>query len=163
MVFVPPAPGVTGERYREPTGERYREPGASWWPVVSGPALAAVGLLAELIAGGRTHLLGWLVLAALAAITAVVPVNARRRLATVRVTPVAVHFGQEALPLADLAEVDDVGAPVGAPVLGGFAAVPSRTREVPLRLVDGRTVVGWARDPDSLRAALRETLDRPPA
>ncbi len=144
------------------TGERYHEPGASWWPVTWGPALAAVGLLFEVIVGDRVHLLTWLVLAALAVITAAVPVNARRRLATVRVTPVAVHFGQEALPLADLAQVDGVGAPVGAPVLGGFAAVPSRTRELPLRLVDGRTVLGWARDPDGLRAVLRETLDRPP-
>jgi hypothetical protein len=144
------------------TEQRYREPGASWWPVTWGPGLAAVGLLLEVIAGGRVHLLTWLVLAALAVITAAVPVNARRRLATVRVTPVAVHFGQEALPLADLAEVDGVGAPAGAPVLGGFAAVPSRTHEVPLRLVDGRTVLGWSQDPERLRAVLRERLASPP-
>lgn len=142
------------------TGERYREPGASWWPLSWGPGLAAVGLVFELLADGPVHLLTWLVLAAVAVITAAVPVNARRRLVTVRVTPVAVHFGHETLPLADLAQVDDVGAPAGAQVLGGFAAVPSRTVEVPLRLVDGPIVIGWSRHPDRLRAALRETLER---
>lgn len=141
------------------TGERYREPGASWWPLFWGPGLAALGVAFELLTGAQVHLVTWLVLAAVAVITAAVPVNARRRLVTVRVTPVAAHFGQETLPLADLAQVDDVGAPVGAPVLGGFAAVPARTVEVPLRLVDGRTVLGWSRHPDRLRAVLRETLE----
>lgn len=137
------------------TGDRYREAGSSWWPLAWGPGLAGFGLLFEVLAGGPVHLLTWLALAAVAVITAAVPINARRRLVTVRVTPVSVHFGQEVLPLADLADVDDVGTPVGAKVLGGFATAPSRTEEVPLRLVDGRTVVGWSRDPDRLRAALR--------
>lgn len=127
-----------------------------------GPGLAAIGLLLEVLAGGPVHLLSWLVLAAAAVITTAVPVNARRRLVTVRVTAVAVHFGLETLPLADLAEVDDVGVPVGAQVLGGFVAAPGRTQEVPLRLVDGRTVIGWSRDPDRLRTVLRGSLDRPP-
>lgn len=142
------------------TDERYCEAGSSWWPLTWGPGLAAGGLLLEVFAGGTVHLLSWLALAAVAAVTAAVPVSARRRLVTIRVTPVAVHFGRESLPLADLAEVDDVGAPVGARVLGGFASVPSRTQQVPLRLVDGRVVLGWSRYPDSLRAVLREELDR---
>lgn len=144
------------------TEERYREPGSSWWLLAWGPGLAAFGLLFEVLAGGPVHLLSWLVLAAAAVVTAAVPVNARRRLVTVRVTRAAVQFGQETLPLADLAEVDDVGAPVGAQVLGGFVAAPGRTQEVPLRLVDGRTVIGWSRDPDRLREVLRGSLDRPP-
>lgn len=138
------------------TDERYREPGAGWWPLASGPGLAAVGLLFEAFAGGPLHLLTWTALAAVALITAAVPVVARRRLATVRVTPEVVCFGQETLPLVDLAEVDDVEAPAGARVLGGFAAAPRGTREVALRLVDGRTALGWSRDPDSLRTVLRQ-------
>ncbi|MPZ64788.1 MAG: hypothetical protein GEU83_04475 [Pseudonocardiaceae bacterium] len=102
------------------TDDRYREPGSSWWPLAWGPGLATFGLLFEALAGGPVHLLAWTVLAAVAVITAAVPVNARRQLVT----------------------------------------VPRGTREVPLRLVDGRTVLGWSRDPDRLRAALLEAFDQ---
>jgi hypothetical protein len=58
----------------------------------------------------------------------------------------------------EIVEVDDVGMPVGARVLGGGWTVPKKFTEVPLRLVDDSVVVAWAKDPEALRAALRPLL-----
>ncbi len=51
-----------------------------------------------------------------------------------------------------------MGGELGARVLGGGAWVPKGTTDVPLRLTDGSTVVGWARDGHGLRDALRGLL-----
>jgi hypothetical protein len=136
----------------------YLEHGARWASVAVVPALAVVAIGAEALAGGPVHLLGWLLLAVAGAAGAAVIVRARRALVTVRVTPTEVRFGQERLAVSELAGVDDVGAQLGARVMGGGWAAPRRTDEVPLRLVDGTTVMGWARHPDQLRAVVRDLL-----
>lgn len=136
----------------------YLERGARWGSVAVVPGLVALAVATEVLAGGQVHLIGWLLLAAAGAAGTAVIVRARRALVTVRVTPKEVRFGQEALAVSDLAEVDDVGASLGARVMGGGWAAPRRTEEIPLRLVDGTTVLGWARRPDRLRAVLRELL-----
>jgi hypothetical protein len=136
----------------------YLERGARWGSVAVVPALVALAVAAEVMAGGQVHLIGWLLLAAAGAAGTAVLVRARRALVTVRVTPKEVRFGQETLAVSELAEVDDVGASLGARVMGGGWAAPRGTEEIPLRLVDGTTVLGWARRPDRLRTALRELL-----
>lgn len=152
--MTPPPPAPPGDE--QPV--LYLERGARWASVAVVPALAALAAVAELLVGGPVHLLGWLVLALVGAAGAAVLVRARRSLVTVRVTPAEVRFGQESLRVADLAEIDDVGASLGARVMGGGWAAPRRTHEVPLRLVDGTTVLGWARHPERLRVAVRGLL-----
>lgn len=136
----------------------YLERGARWGSVAVVPLLVALAGGAEALAGGPVHLVGWLLLASAGTAGAAVLVRARRALVTVRVTPNEVRFGQEALAVSELAEVDGVGASLGARVLGGGWAAPRRTEEVPLRLVDGTTVLGWARHPERLREVLRGLL-----
>jgi hypothetical protein len=115
----------------------FTEPGSSWWPVLWGPAFALVGAAA----GG-----------------AAVRVNARRRLFGVRLTTRVLTQGQEQLAVEHIAEVDDVGTPVGAKVLGGGWTVPRSLSGFPVRLNDGSVVLAWARDSEGLRNALRRLV-----
>jgi hypothetical protein len=134
----------------------YREPGSGWAPVLWGPALALAGYLSELALGGPTHALAWMLVGlALAALT-VVWVYARRRFLAVTLTSRTLWQGRESLPVERIAEVDDVGAPVGATVLGGGWTVPRKYDELPVRLDDDSVVLAWARDVEALRTALRE-------
>lgn len=73
-----------------------------------------------------------------------------------RVTRQELWQGREALPLSQIKEIDDVGTPVGARVLGGGWTVPRKYDELPIRLDDGTVVLAWAKDVDSLRDALNE-------
>jgi len=134
---------------------RYLERGASWTALAYGPGFALLGYLAELLTG-RAHTVAWaLVGVGLAAITA--PwIHARRRFLTVQVTDDSLWQGREALPLTEIAEVDDVGAPTGARVLGGGWSVPNKYDTLPVRLTDDSVVLAWARDVAALRTALRE-------
>ena len=133
----------------------YAESGSSWWPVAWGPALAAMGLLAELVAGGRLAVWLWLPAAAALALFSTVWVAARRRVRSVRLTPSVLRQGREELAVASIADVGDVGVSMGAVVLGGSWLVPNGTDGIPLRLTDGRSVLAWARDAEALRSALR--------
>ena len=136
---------------------RYAEPGSTWWPVTWGLLFALVGAGAEALSG-PVHVIGWvLVGVALSGLTAIW-VQARRRVCSVRVTDELLHQGREPLAVSKIVAVDDVGAPVGARVLGGGWTVPQRFVEVPLKLADGTVVIAWAKDPDALRAALRPLL-----
>lgn len=136
---------------------RYAEPGSTWWPLLWGPAFALVGAGAEALSG-PVHGLAWVIVGLLLFGIAVLWVQARRRVCSVRLTTVALHQGRESLYVRRIAEVDDVGLPAGARVLGGGWTVPKKFAEVPLRLTDGTVVVAWARDPDALRAALRSLV-----
>nr|WP_157599739.1 hypothetical protein [Saccharomonospora xinjiangensis] len=125
-----------------------------------GPLFALSGYGLELFSGAGTNAVLWLsVGAGLAALTALW-VYARRRFLSVRVTDDALWLGGERLALADIAEVDDVDAPLGTRVLGGALGVPRTFCEVPLRLSDGAVVLAWARDGAALREALREAAGR---
>ena len=114
-----------------------------------------LGYLAELFTG-TTHTVAWVIVGlGLAAITA--PwVYARRRFLTVRVTDDSLWQGRERLPLDEIAEVDDVGAPTGARVLGGGWTTPRSCDELPIRLTDGTVALAWAKDAGALRTALRQ-------
>jgi hypothetical protein len=138
----------------EPQPVLYAERGSTWWPVLWGPAFALAGLVAEIIAG-RPHVAGWIFVGLAFAVVTVVWVNARSKMYAVRLTPAALRQGREELPVAKVAEVDDVGAPVGAKVLGGGWVPPRGTTALPVRLDDGNVVLAWARDADALREALR--------
>ncbi|HVV11087.1 DUF3093 family protein [Amycolatopsis sp.] len=135
---------------------RFVEYGAKWTALLYGPLFAVVGYLAEL-ATGATHTVAWVLVGiGLAAITA--PwIYARRRFLTVRVTTTELLQGRESLPLSQIAEVDDVGAPTGARVLGGGWSTPRKYDELPLRLEDDTVVLAWAQDVTALRDALRRT------
>jgi hypothetical protein len=145
--------GVPQGRVSEP---RYLERGAKWRAVLYGPLFALFGYLVEL-ATGPTHAVAWVLVGlALAAITA--PwIHARKRFLTVRVTATELWEGREALPLDKIAQVDDVGTPTGARVLGGGWSTPHKYDELPIRLDDDTVVLAWAKDVDALRAALIRT------
>ncbi|WP_116041698.1 hypothetical protein [Amycolatopsis palatopharyngis] len=135
----------------------YREPGSGLAPLLWGPIFALVGFLSEVVLGGPTHPVPWTLIGlALLAMTALW-VYARRRFLAVRLTPSTLWQGREPLPVRRIVEVDDVGAPVGATVLGGGWTVPRKYDELPLRLDDDSVVVAWAKDVEALRAALHET------
>lgn len=139
------------------TGVRYAEPGSTWWPVAWGPIFAAAGAGVEAMSG-PVHGIAWVLVGLALAVGAFVWVQARRRVCSVAVTPTTLHQGRERLSISRITEVDDVGAPVGARVLGGGWTAPRKFVEVPLRLRDDSVVVGWAKDPEALRAALRPLI-----
>lgn len=132
----------------------YAEPGSSWWPLLWGPVFALVGAGVEALSG-PVHALAWLIVGLLLFGVALLWVQARRRVCSVLLTHATLYQGGEPLAVDTIREVDDVGTPVGARVLGGGWTVPKKFTEVPLRLADDTVVVAWARDPDALRAALR--------
>lgn len=141
----------------DPTGDRYRESGSTWWPVTWGVLFALVGGGVEALSG-PVHVVDWvLVGVGLSGMTAIW-VQARRRVCSVRLTADMLYQGREPLAVHKIVDVDDVGTPIGARVLGGGWTVPKKFAEVPLRLADGSVVLAWARDPDALRAALRPLL-----
>lgn len=137
----------------------YFEPGAGWWPVLWGPGFAVLGVAVEVFTRGPTHVFLWLLLAGVFALAAAVWVHGRRRLCSVRLTPSVLALGREHVPVSRIVAVTDVGAPMGARVLGGGWTSPKGTGEVPLRVADedlesGRVVLAWARDPEALTRAL---------
>jgi len=136
---------------------RYAESGSTWWPVTWGPVFALVGAGVEALSG-PVHVLAWVLVGiGLAGLTAIW-VQARRRVCSVQLTDEILYQGREPLPVDKIVEVDDVGTPIGARVLGGGWTVPKRFVEVPLKLADGSVVLAWAKDPDALLAALRPLL-----
>jgi hypothetical protein len=137
----------------------YREPGSSWWPVAWGPIFAAVGALVEALTG-PVHGFAWLVVALVMAGAAAIWVNARRKLCSVLLTRETLRQGNEELPVSRIVAVgDEVGTSMGARVLGGSWTVPRKLEGVPMKLDDGTDVLGWAKDGEALRTALRETID----
>ena len=146
-------------------GERtlYHESGVSWIALLWAPLFALIGALADLseriasiphVTGGPVHVVGWVIVAlGLFAITT--PwVYARRRYLSMEVTQRELRQGREKVPAERIAEVTDVGAPVGARVLGGGWTVPRKYDSLPIRLDDGTVVLAWARDVEALRDAL---------
>ncbi|SDY58670.1 hypothetical protein SAMN05421504_10637 [Amycolatopsis xylanica] len=136
--------------------DRYREQAVSWLALIWGPVFALVGYLTELIGGGPRHGLTWIGVGLGLALITLPWAYARRRYLTVRVTRLELWQGREALPLGQIKELDDVGTPVGARVLGGGWTVPRKYDELPIRLEDGTVVLAWAKDVEALRDALNE-------
>lgn len=139
----------------------FAEAGSSYRPVLAGPVFGVLGLLGELALGGPVSAALWVGAAVVISGFALILVRAKRQFGSVSVTPEQARFGQETVAVADIAGVDDVGAAVGARVLGGGWAVPKGTDGVPVQLVDGSRALAWARDTEALRDALRGVLDRP--
>jgi hypothetical protein len=77
---------------------------------------------------------------------------------SVRLTAETLQQGRETIPVRTIADVDDVGLPVGARVLGGGWTAPRKFGELPVRLTDDTVVLAWAKDIDALRAALRPVI-----
>jgi len=136
---------------------RYAEPGSTWWPATWGVVFALVGVGVEALSG-PVHVLAWVLVGIGLSGLMSIWVHARRRALSLRLTEDILYQGLEPLPVDRIAELDDVGAPIGARVLGGGWTVPKKFTEVPLRLADGTVVLAWAKDPDAFRAALRPLL-----
>ncbi|MET8995043.1 hypothetical protein [Amycolatopsis sp. NPDC004169] len=132
----------------------YAESGVSWAAIAWGPAFALVGALAELVTGGPVHVVGWLLVAFGLCVITMPWVYARRRFLSVEVTSEQLRQGREKVPAAEIASVTDVGAPVGARVLGGGWSVPRKYDSLPVELADGSVVLAWAKDVEALRDAL---------
>lgn len=142
----------------------YTEHGATWWPVLWGPAFAAVGRGVEWLTPGPAHLTLWALVAGCLAVASAVWVYGRRRVCSVRLTSGSLVMGRETLPVSRILAVTDVGVPVGARVLGGGWTAPRGTGEVPLRVtgdrdVAERTVLAWSCDPESLTSALSALVE----
>jgi hypothetical protein len=135
----------------------FAEHGSSWWPLLWGPAFAAIGIVLE-VTTGAVHWLQWFVVATVLLGGSAVWVSARRKVYLVRVTPAHLTQGREGLDVEKIAAVDDVGAPAGARILGGGWAVPRKTTAVPVRLTDDSVVLAWARDAEALTGALRRLV-----
>ncbi|MER7077686.1 hypothetical protein SAMN05421805_101135 [Saccharopolyspora antimicrobica] len=138
----------------------YSEPGSSWWPVLWGPAFALLGFGVEALTPGPVSPWMWSLTGGLLAVAAAVWVQGRRRLVSVRLTPVELALGREEIEVSRISAVTDVGAPVGARVLGGAWTVPKGTGEVPIRIDGDKVVLAWAKDPAALSAALTELVER---
>ncbi|QKV76661.1 hypothetical protein [Amycolatopsis sp. Hca4] len=132
----------------------YAESGVSWAAIGWGPAFALVGALAELVTGGPVHVVGWLLVAFGLCVITMPWVYARRRFLSLEVTSEQLRQGREKVPAAQIASVTDVGAPVGARVLGGGWSVPRKYDSLPVELADGSVVLAWAKDVEALRDAL---------
>jgi hypothetical protein len=139
----------------------YHESGSSWWPLLWGPVFALAGAGVEALSG-PVHGALWVLTGLGLAVCAFVWVSARRRVCSVWLTAAELTQGREALAVAKIAAVEDVGSPVGARVLGGGWSVPKRFAEVPVRLADGSVVLAWAKDPIALKTALRPLLPAAP-
>ncbi|TDV46983.1 DUF3093 family protein [Actinophytocola oryzae] len=131
----------------------YTEPGSSRWPLLWGPAFAAIGAGLEATTG-PVHGVEWLIVGIVLFGVAALWVNARRKVYRVELTPTTLWQGREELDAKTITKVTDVGAAAGARVLGGGWTSPRKTTEVPLRLDDGTVVIAWAQDGEALRAAL---------
>ena len=133
----------------------YREPGAGGAPLFWGPAFALAGYLIELAIGGPTHAIAWTFVGLILLVVLAIWVYSRRKFLAVAVTLTQLRQGREVLPVARIAEIEDVGSPMGVKVLGGGWNAPPKCDELPLRLDDGSVVLAWARDGEALREALR--------
>ena len=139
--------------------DSYVEPGGSWRPfwIVAG-AFAAFLVLDAVLPGPDIPALLWvLVLVVVLGIVASGSLSARRAW-TVRVDADELVVGRERVALCDI-DADhlcavDSGVDAGAPVLGGGWSLPRGRTGLPLKLIDGRTVLVPTRDPAALRAAL---------
>ncbi|OLF07101.1 hypothetical protein BLA60_28180 [Actinophytocola xinjiangensis] len=140
----------------------FAEDGSTWWPALWGPLFAVIGAVVELVTGGPVHWSQWLVVAVALGGGALVWVQARRKVYLVRLTTATLTQGREVIPVDTIAQVSEVGVPVGAKVLGGGWTVPRKTNAVPLRLSGGSVVLAWARDDDTLREALRRLVEPDP-
>jgi hypothetical protein len=151
----------------------YVEPGGSWRPFWLITAFLAVLLAFDaVLPGGDVPPLVWVICTV--AVLGVVGGGtlSARRIWTVRVDgagpDAGLQVGRERVPLADvdaahLRAVRDgaAGVDAGAPVLGGGWSVPRGRTGLPLRLIDGRTVLVPTRCPAALAAALTGAPDGP--
>ncbi len=144
----------------------YTEPGGSWRGFATMVGVFVVlAVLDAVLPGQDVPLLVWVV--AVVAVLGIVAagVVSANRVWTVTLTgrgpDAALVVGRDRLLLADVdpASVDGgTGVDVGAPVLGGGAALPKGRVGLPLRRTDGTTVLVPTRRPAQLTAALRTAL-----
>jgi hypothetical protein len=136
----------------------YAEQGSSWWPLLWGPAFAAVGAGLEATTG-PVHAVPWLVVGIVLFGGATLWVNARRKVYRVELTPSTLQQGREKIDATTITKVTDVGTPPGVRVLGGGWTTPRKTTEVPVLLDDGTVALAWARDGEALREALTDLVE----
>ncbi|RRO13065.1 hypothetical protein EIL87_25800 [Saccharopolyspora rhizosphaerae] len=136
----------------------YSERGSSWWPVLWGPVFAALGLVVEQLTLGPRNVAMWVLVGLALAVAAAIWAYGRRRLLAVSLTRSELVLGREQLATDRITAVREVGAPVGARVLGGSWTVPKGTGEIPLRLDDDTVVLAWARNSEVLSEELAKLV-----
>jgi len=136
----------------------YAEPGSTRWPLLWGPAFAAVGAGTEALTG-PVHVVAWLIIGIGLFGCAALWVNARRKVYRVELTPTELRQGRETIDTETITKVTDVGAAPGVRVLGGGWTPPRKTIEFPIRLTDDTVVLAWAQDGEALQAALTRLVE----
>jgi hypothetical protein len=136
----------------------YEEVGSTRWPLLWGPAFAAVGAGTEALTG-PVHVVAWLLIGIALFGGSALWVNARRKVYRVELTPTQLKQGRETIDTETITKVTDVGASPGARVLGGGWTAPRKTTEVPIRLADDTVVLAWALDGEALQAALTRLVE----
>ena len=142
--------------------ETYVEQGGSWRPFwLVALALAVLLVLDVALPGGDVPPLLWVV--AIVAVLGIVGAGtlSARRIWTVRVDDEALTVGRERVARSEI-DVDhlrqvDSGVDAGAPVLGGGWSLPKGRTGLPLKLIDGRTVLVPTRNPAALWSALSDS------
>lgn len=142
------------------------EHGGSWRPFWSLAAVLVVLVVLDAVLPGPDVPAPAWALAAVAVLgTAAAGVVAARRAWTVRVDATgaapALSVGAERVPLAEVdaahlraVRAGTAGAAAGAPILGGSWSLPRGRSGLPLRTIDGRSVLVPTRDPEALAQAL---------
>lgn len=144
----------------EPVESLYFEPGGTWWAVLFGPAFAALGVGVELLTHGPMFWQLWVGVGVILSLFSAFWVSGRRRFFVVRLTRDQLIQGTEQLPVDQIAEVlDGDDEPPGVRVLGGGYSIPRKYYAIQLGLADGSRALGWARDGDALRTALRGLVE----
>jgi hypothetical protein len=136
----------------------YVEHGGTWrafWTALAAVVLFVVLELA--LPGPDLPWFGWGALLLVLGIVAAGCLSARR-IWTVTVDDRTLAVGRERVPRSQIdvhhLRAVDSGVDAGAPVLGGGWSLPRGRTGLPLRLVDGRTVLVPTSDPAALRSAL---------
>jgi len=155
------AGGVPGDITEAPGVEeavRYHESGSTWWPLLWGPGFCGVGFTLETVTGA-SHGLAWIVVGVVLLGLTALWVSARRTDRAVTLTDTTLRMGTGMISVARIARVEGVPEPVGARAIGGGFTIPAKTHPVPMELVDGSVVLGWARFSDDLVEVLAPMVE----
>lgn len=143
----------------------FAEPGASWLWVLLGPGAAGAMVLVQRAAGVGFQPLVPLMFLVLVSGVLIVQIYAARIHTSVELTRDALREGTETILISEIVTVypESAESPKSskpphswqsARTLGELSGIPKGRYAIGLKLTNGRTAQAWARDDDTLRAAL---------
>ncbi|HOB48653.1 MAG TPA: DUF3093 domain-containing protein [Mycobacterium sp.] len=147
----------------------FTEPGASWLWVLLGPIAAGAMILVQRGAGVGFQPLVPLMFLVLVSGVLTIQVKAARIHTSVELTRDALREGTETILISEIVTVfpESAESPKSskpphswqsARTLGELSGIPKGRYAIGLKLTNGRTAQAWARDDDTLRAALTELV-----